>query len=135
MYLWFPDHDCTIAYNAFINAGKMSCGLADASVNITNNLFYRTKAPISPDDASLENWAAYGAGSVEVHNNSFVNPGFYSVAVPSNSSVPKMNASDNFWGTTDESVIKTMIFDRNDDLASPGTVPYLPYKATSPVSN
>ena len=44
-----------------------------------------------------------------------------------NSNYPQpIDLSENFWGTTDTSVIDTMIYDRNDDLNIPIFVTYLP---------
>jgi len=37
-----------------------------------------------------------------------------------------MTAINNYWNTTDDSVIESMIFDKNDDLRSANYINYLP---------
>lgn len=132
LFLWFPEAECLVARNVFINAAKISAGLSEFDVRIEDNVFYRSQPPVSPDGAAIDNWAAYGAGSVRVHGNTFMNPGFLTIAVPEFSGVPKMTATSNYWGTTTTSTVESMIFDREDDLSSPGTVPYVPFLRTAP---
>jgi len=38
-----------------------------------------------------------------------------------------IDATDNYWGTTDASVIETMVFDENDDFAATGVITFEPF--------
>ena len=127
MYLWYPRDDCYIERNVFLNAGKISVGLHQANLYVTNNLFFRSSSE-SPHDACVENWAAFSGHEVVVALNTFMNPGTLAVSLPDWSSSGRLSAVNNYWSVPadDEVTIAQMIFDRNDNLSSPAFVSCAP---------
>ena len=67
-----------------------------------------------------------------VHSNNIYSNEPYSIANESEVGIPEVDATGNWWGTTDEASIEGSIHDWNDD-ASLGRVVYQPF-ATAPVS-
>ncbi|WP_017378558.1 cell wall-binding repeat-containing protein [Paenisporosarcina sp. TG-14] len=131
-YIWYPTSDVTIERNVFINTDGISVGTSDdVKVNILNNVFYNYK------NYAVSNWASYQTSETIVSNNSFL----YSkedglgnqinsketLVLPAGYGDSKMIATNNYWGTTDETIIEEMIFDKNDDLSSASYINFKPY--------
>ncbi|TCS84490.1 Ig-like domain-containing protein [Tepidibacillus fermentans] len=132
LYLWYPTSDVYIERNAFVNTGGISVGTSDnVKVHILNNAFFNYS------NFAVENWASYGTSETIVLFNSFLNskeddlgnPITYkdTLVLPAGYSSAKMTATNNYWGTIDETVIEKMIFDKNDDISSASYINFKPY--------
>jgi len=125
MYIWYPVANSYIEKNIFINSGGISVGLSGGnSVTISNNAFYGSTGDNGTVYA-IKNWASYATSELIVLNNSFLNTD--RVALMLQYSHSKMTAINNFWSTTNTSVIDTMIYDKSDDLSLPAYITYAPY--------
>ena len=120
IYLWYPTGPSKIERNVFVRSGGISYGLSDVALTIRNNAFIEWKSP------PVTNWAMYGSASADVSLNSFVSTDRIAVELPNGYTSAHINASRNYWGTTDIAVINKMIQDKNDDLTSSDYVTYLP---------
>src|SRR5690606_28636236 len=122
IYLWVPSGSVNIVRNHFNNTGGINWELSNYSINIENNKF--------------ENWnttsAIYVNTLAKVYGNTFIYPkrenryaiNFNAFHLPVDT---KLDATSNYWGTTDENQIKSIIIDRNSGLSSNGYVIYTPY--------
>ena len=120
IYLWYPTGPSKIERNVFVRSGGISYGLSDVALTIRNNAFIEWKSP------PVTNWAMYGSASADVSLNSFLSTDRIAVELPNGYTSAHINASRNYWGTTDIAVINKMIQDKNDDLTSSDYVTYLP---------
>ncbi|MBS4199066.1 hypothetical protein KHA93_05270 [Bacillus sp. FJAT-49732] len=96
----------------------------DIKVNIKNNVFYNYT------DYAVSTWSTDESSETVVSYNSFLKPknnGGYALVLPPGFSTAKMTAISNYWGTTDETLIKKMIFDKNSDPSSGSYINYKPY--------
>lgn len=126
-YVWYPAGDVYIEYNVFVNAPGFSVGHQDVIISIRWNRFIsRPDDPFGYMDFWVQNWAAY-SGATIVSNNSFENVGDIAVKLPGGYDHAALTATNNYWGTTDTSVIESMIYDRNDDITSAGVISYVPF--------
>jgi hypothetical protein len=124
-YLWYPKSDCYIERNFFQNCGGLSVGTSDdVKVYIRNNVFY---GPTT--DYAIKNWASYGSSETVVEHNSFLSSNSVVLSLPSGYGSTRMTAINNYWGTTNEDIINSMIFDKNDDLSCSGYIEYEPFLA------
>lgn len=135
-YIWYPydtssedtisRSEIHIEYNTFIDAGIFSIGhAADTMVYIRNNIF--TGWNESPYDALITNWASYDTSETVVRYNSFLGMTDKIVLkLRSGYDDAAMIGTNNFWDTTDDSIVERMIYDSNDDIESAGEIPYTP---------
>jgi uncharacterized protein (TIGR02145 family) len=120
MYLWYPVAASYIERNIFENSGGISVGTRISSpVYITNNVF------VGYTSYAVNNWASYGGQSTIVSKNSFLDAG--EVAVRLTYSSAAMTATNNYWGTTLQSEIQSMIYDKTNDLSSAGYITFTPF--------
>jgi len=117
LYLWYPG-DVVIERNLFQASGGISIGSGGA-VSVTNNCFVDWRTAFA-----VENWANLGA-AIRIKKNSFMTRSV-AVRLPTGYTNASLDATQNYWGTQDATVIQDMIFDRNDDLTSNAVIPYLP---------
>ena len=127
LYIWYPVADVVIEGNRFVRSGGISAGVnmefrAPIHVYVRNNLFVEWDGAFA-----VENWASYGGNAMVVEGNSFLDAGRTAVRLPTGYTSARMDAPGNWWGTTDESVIRSMIFDNTDDLAAAGAIEFRPY--------
>ena len=125
LYIWYPTSDVYIERNVFVRSGGISVGgtARDARVYIRNNAFVDWRY-----DFAVDNWASYDGSLMVVEHNSFLSTDRVAVRLtPGGYDAAKMTAVNNYWGTTREAVIQSMILDRNDDLSSAGIIPYAPF--------
>lgn len=124
LYVWYPTSDVFIEGNRFVRSGGISAGgrASRARIHVRNNVFVDWTGGYA-----VENWVSYDGDVMVVERNSFLGAGRTAVRLPRNYTAARMSAAGNYWGTTDETVIRSMIFDRNDDLASAGTIAYTPF--------
>ncbi len=129
MYIWYPVADCIITGNTIITESEkiISAGI-DNEINllIRNNAIQGLNLN-SSTSGLIENWAAYDSSEMIVEFNSFLNTNSVAVALPSGYTNARMSAINNFWGTTNTSVIESMILDRNDDLERNSYIEYEPF--------
>ncbi|MBS4171707.1 Ig-like domain-containing protein [Bacillus sp. FJAT-49736] len=121
--LFYPTKDVFIERNVFINSSGISVRTyLDAKVNILNNVFYNYT------DYAVSNVVTTDSSETIVAYNSFLkNNGGYALVLPADSPTAKMTAINNYWGATDETAIKKMIYDKNIDPSSGSYINYKPY--------
>ena len=126
-YLWYPSQNVFIEYNIFTNTSGIKIGTDDyytsnttGFVAITYNLFLNNQGYI------INNFASYGLSKTYVNNNSFANTRGVIFEVEPTSTTADMNASQNYWGTADTTIVDSMIYDQNDDTACSSYINYLP---------
>ena len=129
MFLFFPKKDCFIERNIFYNCGQIRTSVQNnIKIYIRFNTFFQTGAPTSASTGyAVENISCYVGSDVIVKYNSFLNNDRVAVSLLPGYNNAKINAESNYWGTTDESVIQSMIYDKNDDLNCSGYIPYQPF--------
>jgi hypothetical protein len=119
-YIWYPTKPLIIEGNIFKNSGGMSIGFdgrpsskkpITPQVTVRNNLFIGP----STTDYWVENWVAYGS-TLFVTGNSFTEGPYTAVSVRKGSDNVSVNASGNYWGTTDQTKIASMVKDSKDGL-------------------
>jgi len=119
-YIWYPTKPLVIEGNIFKNSGGMSIGFDGRpsskrpntpQVTVRNNLF------IGPSTTEywVENWVAYGS-TLYVTGNSFSEGPYTAVSVRKGYDNVSVNASGNYWGTTDQTKIASMVKDSKDGL-------------------
>lgn len=126
IYVWYPKANCVIERNIFKNSGGISVGTSDSvKVTIQNNVFIGQRGNCQTRTYAVEVWASYSSSQTLVQNNSFLNTNLVALMLPIG--YPgKMIATNNYWGTTSQSVIAAMIFDKNDDLGSSDVIVFEP---------
>ena len=128
--IWYPGRDIYIEKNVFEKCGGIYVGSKN-NVYITNNVFHGMKTAYS-----ICNWAQYSS-ECYVSKNSFYDTGVCLKLKYSNSS---MVATNNYWNTLDEEVIKGRIIDGNTDFSISKTIDYsdfliVPDEATPVISH
>jgi len=125
-YIFYPGDDIYIEYNEFKNTGGFSIGHGeDVNVYIRYNYFNgKNEALPSYEDYHIQNWASYGQSATIVSNNTFRPEDGIVLRLPSGYGAAAITATDNYWGTTDEDIIESMIYDKNDDMTSAGYIDY-----------
>jgi hypothetical protein len=115
-YLGYPGGTSVVQRSSFKNSGGFSVGFDFRStsssefkrVAFTYNLF---SGP-STSGYWIQSWAAYGR-PLDVIGNSFIGGLYNALEVESDG---RINASQNYWGTTSASRIQDMVLDQNDEL-------------------
>lgn len=116
-YIWYP-LDSTISRNVFVNSGGFSVGTDRSStVRFESNRFQTA----STTGYWIENWVAYGT-AMQVHGNAFMAAGTPTVALKPGYSPVGIDASGNYWGTTDQGVIRQMVLDENTSIDRTGII-------------
>ena len=125
-HLLFPAQDSYIEYNTFVNSSGIGIGTDDyysnpyGMVNVRYNLFTLNQGFF------ISNLASYGLNKINVNNNTFINTNGVILGVEKDYITVDMNASQNYWGTLDTSIVDSMIFDKNDDASCNSYINYLP---------
>ena len=99
------------------------------SLSIVNNYFGTWTGGYA-----LQNWAQYGTGVTAIEGNTFASTSQVAVMLPGGYTDAAMAAPNNYWGTTDTSVIERMICDKRVDVTSNGFVPYTPFLSSPAAS-
>jgi hypothetical protein len=130
LYLWYPVGESFIERNVFVRSGGISVGADTRTptvrVYIRNNAFVDWTAPAG-EAFAVQNWASYGGETTIVRHNSFLSTDRVALRLPAGYPDARLSAAENYWGTSSESVIQSMIYDRNDDLRSGATIVYTPF--------
>jgi hypothetical protein len=70
-----------------------------------------------------------GSDRLIIHSNDFLDDNTYAISLDTNTAT--VDASNNYWGTTDAAVIATRINDSNDNPSILGTVIFEPFATTA----
>jgi hypothetical protein len=111
-------------------------GFNGVNVVLRYNRFV-SKHPSLPSYADywVQNWQCTCNANqyLLVEFNSFLDEGI-AVELSPGYDGAKLDARNNYWGTTDESVISSKIYDSNDDITTAGYIQFIPY-LTAPHAN
>ena len=122
IYAWYPTGNVTIKNDTFTKDGGISVGTnGSVAVYIENNTFSGW-GPNGSSSSAIENWASYGSSQTIVNNNNFLDVGKIALELPPGYTNAAMSASGNYFGTTDPTVISSMIYDQTIDLNSAGII-------------
>ena len=125
-YLWYPSQDVFIEYNAFTNTAGFKIGTDDYYSNTTGSVYVKCNLFSNNQGYIIDNYASYGLSKTYVNNNTFTFTTGTILEVENGSTTADMDATANFWGTTNTSIIDSMINDRNDDSSCASYINYLP---------
>jgi hypothetical protein len=113
--------DIYIEYNSFVNTTLNIA--SDAAVYVRHNLFNGN----SHNNLGFVIRNSGNGQNLFVEYNTFFNiNGVVLSLIDSNSPSSGMIAPNNYWGTTDLAVIKSMIYDNSTDITCPTAITYLP---------
>lgn len=128
-FIWYPDQDVHIKYNTFKNTGGFSIEQRhDNNVYIQYNLFNGKHRDL-PDTADywIQNRGSFNQSETIIQYNSFSSEDRTALQLAPDHDSAAMIATNNYWGTQDESLISAMIYDKNDAPSCAGYVSYSPY--------
>ncbi len=125
LQVYLPKHDCYIEKNIFYNIPDSISitNYGDAYIYVKNNVFLVQKSIYCPETILRVD----SGPETVIERNSFLNTD--KVAISACGYYSGFTAINNYWNTTDTTVIDTMIIDRNDSLGCPGYLSYLPILA------
>jgi len=120
-----PTKDYYIKQNLFLHVIYMELRTGDKNKKsyIRNNVFY-----------DISNIVIYNllSSNMVMEYNSFLDIATHIYLYSSDTA--ELNAANNYWNTTDDAMINTIIYDKNDDLTLLSTIEYNPF-LTSPHSS
>lgn len=124
--LWYPSEDCYIEQNIFYNSGEIRTILSGSTTAyIKNNLFFNNISNTEQTGYALE--SLYGSESnLVVKKNTFYSTNSVAISIAPSPYDGSINATENYWNTTNTSIIDEMIFDKNDDLNAAEVISYEP---------
>jgi hypothetical protein len=125
-YLWYPSKDTFIEFNSFTNTAGIKIGTDDYFSHSPGTVYVKYNLFINNQGSIINNYASYGLSKIVVNNNSFTNTAGVILEVEKGSTTADMEPSQNYWGTTNSTIIDSMIFDKNDDVLCASTINYLP---------
>jgi hypothetical protein len=125
-YLWYPSQDTFIEYNSFTNTSGIKIGTADYSSHSPGDVYVKYNLFNSNQGFIINNYASYGLSKTMVNNNSFTNTAGIILEVEKTATTADMDASQNYWGTTNTTIIDSMVYDKNDDVSCSSFINYLP---------
>lgn len=136
IYLEPQGEDSYIEQNIFLHCGGLiTRGLMNGpNVYIGNNVFYQQRNIdnyynwyFSNQEFAIMNIENYGNTETVVELNSFLSNDRIALILPPDYQEASIIAINNYWNTTDSSIIDSMIFDKNDDLGSADYIVYTPF--------
>jgi hypothetical protein len=118
-YIWYPTGSMTIEKNIFRNSGGITLGFDGRtssknpakSIAIRNNLFVGKPT----NGYWVECWVSYG-DTLKVYGNTFYGGPYNAVQVKPGYDSAFLDASSNFWGTTNSQEIAAMVLDSSDSI-------------------
>jgi hypothetical protein len=125
-YLLYPAQDTYIEYNTFVNSSGIRIGTDDYFSNSPGMVYVKYNLFTSNQGYFINNFASYGVSKISVNNNSFTNTNGVVLEVEKDATTADMNASLNYWGTSDTAVIASMIYDKNNNVSCSSYINYLP---------
>lgn len=124
-YIWYPTGPSGFSRSLFQDTSVVSIGTdADGPVVLSGNAFVNLSGtPYDGYGSAIEIWASYGA-PVQVEYNTFSVPdGGIAIELPKGYTSAEAVANNNYWGTTNQSVIRSLILDARDDLERASNIP------------
>jgi len=124
MYLWYPAGPSEFLRNVFVNSGPVEIlldgrSIPEETLAIENNMF---------DTTLIEIIEVYNPDNLSIKRNTFSNVGEVSLRLrPGGFTRRLIDATENYWGTTDPVVIERMVYDENDDFAATGVITFEPF--------
>jgi hypothetical protein len=125
-YLWYPSQDTYIQYNTFTNCKGIQIGTDDYSSNPTGMVYVQYNLFANNIGYIINNFASYGLSKIYANNNSFTQTSGIVLEVEQTTTTADMDASQNFWGTSNTTIIDSMIYDKNDNASCSSYINYLP---------
>ena len=125
-HLWYPSTDVYIEHNTFINSSGIRIGTDNFYTNPIGNVTIRHNLITDNQGFFVNNYASYGLSKVSINNNTFANINGTILEVEKGSTTADMAASMNYWGTSDNATIESMIYDMNDDADCYSYITYFP---------
>jgi PKD domain len=132
--MWGVKGDSYIERNVFTDSfGSQFCPSGDNTTTyVRNNLFYQWKGDYA---VGLCNYSGMSNSQIVFEYNSFLTTGQIAledymggnISLPGYTFNPEAIVTNNYWGTTDTSVIDSMIYDRHDDLEKSSYFIYQPF--------
>ncbi|MDH4140547.1 MAG: cell wall-binding repeat-containing protein, partial [Coriobacteriia bacterium] len=126
LFLWFPTEDCAIERTVFLNGGKVTTHMWGADAHVVHNIFWRADSLAPVRDSAIQNREAYLGYATYASGNSFLNPGVVSASLSDWGAAASLDATRNWWSTTDTATVEAMIYDANDSSSVPATIPFEP---------
>jgi hypothetical protein len=124
MYLWYPAGPSELLRNVFVDSGPIEI-LLDGRSNPEETLAIENSVFVSTLVEVIE---VYTPDNLAIKRNTFSNVGQVNLRLrPGDFTRRLIDATDNYWGTTDPGVIETMVFDENDDFAASGVITFEPF--------
>jgi hypothetical protein len=125
-YIWYPNAGAIERCRFMANSG-FSIGIGTGTTfTITNNVFWKPRPGVY-GSAIIENWARFGGSLVVTGNSFYRGDTTYVLELKTNyNSNVGMDATQNYWNTTEQAAIDALIFDKNDDLGAENVIPFLP---------
>ena len=123
-YIWYPDV-FQITGNYFSNIGGFSIGmnkcrdgqLIGSDVAINNNTFDGTPGYTYYSQGWVVAWVSYCGGVINLKDNYFKNPSGTLVSVAKGYSSPiTVDASSNYWGSSNLTAISNFVLDSSDSI-------------------
>ncbi len=125
-YLWYPSQDTFIEYNTFTNCAGIKTGTDDYFSNSSGMVYVKYNLFTNNQGFIINNYASYGQSKICINYNSFTGTSGVILEVEQTSTTADMDASQNFWGTSNTTIIDSMIYDKNDDASCSSLINYLP---------
>jgi hypothetical protein len=125
-HLWYPANDVYIEHNTFINSSGIRIGTDNFYTNPVGNVTIRYNLISDNQGFFVNNFASYGLSKVIINNNTFSNINGVVLEVEKGSTTADMDATLNYWGTSDNTTIESMIYDMNDDPDCYSYITYFP---------
>ena len=139
IYLFYPPKNMSIARNIFDECGGITVGTDGVFVSVRNNLFHKQTT-----DFAIKNWARYpwtidqtvsddGKNywyplDMDVSYNTFACTDRVALKLEPQYVDAHLNlAQNNYFGTTDEAVVRSMIYDKENDSGVSRRVLYRPF--------
>jgi len=119
--IYYPNSDCLIEGNIFKNTYGFWIMAYEKQITFKNNRFEQMKS------CSVASGYLTGSADIIIKGNSFMDKGQIQVKLEANSTGKDIDATNNYWNTTETIEISSMIYDKNDDLNCPGYVSYIPF--------
>jgi len=117
----YPASDIYIEHNMFIDTNGFDIANANKHVYIRYNLFKGNRGVLVKEHAG-----ASGSSAAVVNYNSFINMSETVFAISTWDGEFTMDATENYWGTSNTSLVDSWIEDGYDDIRINGFVDYLP---------
>jgi len=130
-WLWINRANTYIEKNIFVRSGSIRCfPYGTGIISIRNNVIYDQVGSFGEGAIFIAQGPNLDIDSIVFKYNSFLSTNKIAIDFGITGHVVEVktfDATNNYWNTTDSSVIDTMIIDRNDDLGTYAYVNYMPY--------